>query len=33
VKAGVPDAKLGTDDTKPVKSGGTGDDEKLTEWR
>jgi hypothetical protein len=33
VKAGVPDAKLGTDDAKPVKSGGTGDDEKLSEWR
>jgi hypothetical protein len=33
VKVGAPDAKLGTDDTKPVKSGGTGDDEKLSEWR
>jgi hypothetical protein len=43
VKAGAPDAKHGTDDTKPVKhgteetkpvkSGGTGEDEKLSEWR
>jgi hypothetical protein len=33
VKAGLPDAKLGTDDTKPVKSVGNGDDEKPSEWR